>query len=343
MMNKLEISNLLKDKTVLVTGGTGSIGSEIVRQALKFHPKAVRVFSRDEAKQFELQYELRGHDNMRYLVGDIRDKERLYWAAEGVDIIFHAAALKQVPSCEYNPFEAVKTNVVGTQNLIEVALDEKVQKVIAISTDKAALPTNTMGASKLLAERLITAANFYKGLPNTRLSCVRFGNVLGSRCSIVPLICKQVKDGGPVTVTEDQATRFIMSIQEAVNLVLKAALLTEGGEIFVLKMPTVKISDLIEVLVEESCQIYGRSYKDIEIKKMDKRRGEKVHEDLLTEEESQYTLERDDMYVVNYFNGQHKSAFRYTSLDQKPLSKKEIKSILYKENLLWPKAESLSS
>lgn len=333
-MNASFFSELIKDKIILVTGGTGSIGSEIVRQILPYQPKVVRILSRDEAKQFNLQYELRKFENIRYLVGDIRDKERLYWAMEGVDIVFHAAALKQVPSCEYNPFETVKTNVLGTQNVIEVALDERVKRVIAISTDKAALPTNTMGASKLLSERLITAANFYKGLPHTRLCCVRFGNVLGSRCSIIPVLVKQIQEGGPVTVTSTEATRFIMSIKEAVRLVLKAGAITQGGEIFVLKMPTIRIIDLVEVLVEEIAPLSGRQVKDIQIQYIPMRRGEKIHEDLVTEEESCYVTEREDMYAVNYHNGCTKNTFCYKSSGQAVLTKDQLRHLLREEGLL---------
>ncbi len=328
------MKEFFQGKVILVTGGTGSIGSEVVRQLLQCHPKVIRIFSRDEAKQFQLQYELGERENVRYLIGDVRDKDRLYWAMEGVDTVFHAAALKQVPSCEYNPFETVKTNVLGTQNVIDVAMDEKVSRVIAISTDKASLPTNTLGASKLLAERLVTAANFYKGLPHTRLCCVRFGNVLGSRCSLVPVIKQQVKDGGPVTVTDLNATRFVMSIREAVNLVLKAGIVSKGGEIFVLKMPTVKVKDLIEAMVEEFAPKYGRDPASIVFQKIDLRRGEKVHEDLLSEEEAPYTTELEDMFVINYFNGHTTRRFRYTSENQATLNKAQIKGILEREGLL---------
>ncbi len=330
------MNEFFQGKTILVTGGTGSIGSEIVRQILNYQPAAVRVYSRDEAKQFQLQYELKGHENVRYLIGDVRDKERLYWAMERVDIVFHAAALKQVPACEYNPFETVKTNVLGTENVIEVAMDEKVSRVVSVSTDKASLPTNTLGASKLLAERLVTAANFYKGLPHTRLCCVRFGNVLGSRCSIIPLVKQQIKDGGPVTITDEESTRFVMSIKEAVSLVLKAGILTRGGEIFVLKMPTMKIMDLLEVLVEELAPKYGRDPKSIKFSRIDLRRGEKVHEDLLSEEESVYATDLDDMYVINYNNGHNQKPFRYASNNQATLSKEAIKGLLEKEGLLCP-------
>ena len=326
--------DFFQNKSILITGGTGSIGSEILRQLLALNPKVIRILSRDEAKQFNLAHELKHHDNIRYLVGDIRDKERLYWAIEGIDIIFHAAALKQVPSCEYNPFEAVKTNVLGTQNVIEVALDERVKQLISISTDKAALPSNTMGATKLLAERLVIGANFYKGLPHTRLSCVRFGNVLGSRCSIIPIINSQVKAGGPVTITDTGATRFVMSIREAVSLVLRAAAKTVGGEIFVLKMPVVRIVDLIEVLVEELSPLYGKKPGDIKIEKIPLRRGEKIHEDLLTEEETHYAHDYKEFFVINYANGEGGGVPVYTSAKEQCLTKQEIKDLLKREGLL---------
>lgn len=335
-MHQNVLTELIRDKIVLITGGTGSIGSEIVRQILPYQPRAVRVFSRDEAKQFELHHELQSYENIRYMIGDVRDKQRLSWAMEGVNVVFHAAALKQVPSCEYNPFETVKTNVLGTQNVIETALDERVSKVIAVSTDKAALPTNTMGASKLLAERLVAAANFYKGLPHTRLCSVRFGNVLGSRCSIIPILMQQIQKGGPVTVTDPDATRFIMSIKDAVRLVLKSACITSGGEIFVLKMPSVRIGDLIAVMIEECAPLYGRDPKDIRIESIKLRRGEKVHEDLLTEEESRFVTEQEDMYAVNYYNGQSQRTFCYKSDQQPPLTKGQIRVLLKEEDLLCP-------
>lgn len=195
------MENIFKDKKIIVTGGTGSIGSEIVRRVLQYDPEVVRILSRDESKQFELEQEIGDLENVRFLIGDVRDKDRLNRAFEDVDIVFHAAAMKHVPACEYNPFEAVKTNVVGTQNVIDAALDNGVGKVIAISTDKAASPINTMGATKLLAEKQIIDANFYKGHRKTVFSCVRFGNVMGSRGSVIPLFEKQIKNGGPVTVT----------------------------------------------------------------------------------------------------------------------------------------------
>lgn len=245
------MKDIFNDKAILVTGGTGSIGSEIVRQILECSPRVIRVYSRDETKQLELQKEIGIKKNVRFLLGDIRDKERLQKAIEDIDFVFHVAALKHVPACEYNPFEAVKTNVLGTQNLIEVALAENVEKFISISTDKAVNPMSTMGATKLLSERLIQSASQYRGKKRTLFSCVRFGNVLASRGSIIPMLLYQIRSGNSITITDKRMTRFLMSIPQAVRLVIKSIEIAKGGEIFILKMPTVRIIDLIRVFIEE--------------------------------------------------------------------------------------------
>ena len=216
----------LKGKKVLVTGGTGSIGSEIVRQVLAQSPEVVRIFSRDETKQYYLESILGRRPDLRYLVGDVREKDRLRRALKDIDVVFHTAALKQVPSCEYNPFEAVKTNVFGTQNVIEAALESGVSRVIAVSTDKAINPTSTMGATKLLSERLVATANSWTS--DTTFACVRFGNVLNSRGSLVPLAKSQIERGGPVTLTDEGMTRFMMPISEAVKLTLEAGATRRG-------------------------------------------------------------------------------------------------------------------
>jgi len=292
------MENIFKDKKIMVTGGTGSIGSEIVRRVLQYDPKVVRILSRDESKQFELEQEIGYLENVRFLIGDVRDKDRLNRAFEDIDIVFHAAAMKHVPACEYNPFEAVKTNVVGTQNVIDAALDNDVGKVIAISTDKAASPINTMGATKLLAEKLIIDANFYKGHRKTVFSCVRFGNVMGSRGSVIPLFEKQIKNGGPVTVTDAEMTRFMMTIPQAVDLVFKATKMAQGGEIFIFKMPVVKLGDLAQVMIENLAPRYGHKPEDIRIDTIGIRNGEKMYEHLMNEEEARYAYETEDMFVV---------------------------------------------
>jgi len=290
--------NIFKDKNILVTGGTGSIGSAIVRRLLQYEPRVVRVFSNDENGLFTLEQELQSSPNIRFLVGDIKDKERLQRAVEGIALVFHSAALKHVPLCEYNPFEAIKTNVLGTQNIIEVAMEGEVEKLITISTDKAVNPVNVMGATKLLAERLTVSANYYRGTRRTVFSCVRFGNVLDSRGSVVPLFQTQIEKGGPVTLTDPDMTRFVMSIPRAVDLVLKAAEIAHGGEIFIFKMRALHIRDLAEVMIEELAPHYGHDPKSIRWEISGKRAGEKLYEELLTEDEALSVSETGDMFVV---------------------------------------------
>jgi FlaA1/EpsC-like NDP-sugar epimerase len=332
-----EIKNFIKGKKILITGGTGSIGSEIVRQILKYEPEIVRIYSRDETKQLQLYYELKEYQKkLRFLIGDVRDKERLARAIEDIEIVFHAAAMKHVPACEFNPFEAVKTNVLGTQNLIEVALDEEVEKLISISTDKATSPSNTMGATKLLSERIVSAANYYKGKRRTVFASVRFGNVMGSRGSIIPIFKQQIKEGGPVTITEWEATRFMMSISQAVYLVLKAAVLAKGGEVFILKMPTFRIRDLIEVMIEELAPRYNLDPEKIEIVQIGLRPGEKIDEALMTEEEKKVAEDLEDMWAIHSYLGvlMKPTTSTYTSSSEKFMSKEEIREFLAKEKLL---------
>ncbi|MFC2010261.1 UDP-N-acetylglucosamine 4,6-dehydratase family protein [Chloroflexota bacterium] len=292
------MSNILKDKNILVTGGNGSIGSVIVREILRYQPKAVRALSNDENGLFNLEQELRNFENVRFLVGDIRDKERLHRAVENIDLIFHAAALKHVPLCERNPFEAVKTNVLGSQNLVEVAIEEEVDKMIILSTDKAVTPFSVMGATKLLAERLVIAANYYKGARKTAFSCVRFGNVLNSQGSVFPIFVEQIKKGGPITLTDPNMTRFVMSISKAVGLVLKAAEMAKGGEIFILKMSALRIGDLADAMIEELALKYGYKPENIEVKITGKRPGERYYEVLMAEEEIKSAYELGGMFML---------------------------------------------
>lgn len=342
-----KMKNLFKNKKILITGGTGSIGQEIVREILKYEPTVVRILDIDETKQFELEQKYEGYENIRFLLGDIRDKERLYRAIEDIDIVFHTAALKHVLACEYNPFEAVKTNVIGIQNLIDVAMDEEVEKVIFTSSDKAVNPANVMGATKLLAERLITSANYYKGARKTVFSSVRFGNVLGSRGSVIPLFKKQIERGGPVTITDNEMTRFIMPMRDAINLLFKASELAHGGEIFIFKMEALKITDLAEVMRGELAQNYGYSPDKIKMKIIGTKPGEKLYEELMTEDEARRALESEDMFIVlpemKELSDIDKSSYpltsqaenkAYTSKDVKHLTREEIKEILYQENLI---------
>lgn len=336
---------MFTNKIVLVTGGTGSIGSEIVRNILSYNPKALRIFSRDESKQFDLQQELREYTNVRYLIGDIRDKQRLSYAMEDVDYIFHAAALKHVPACEYNPMEAVKTNVIGVQNLIEAAIEHNVEKVVAISTDKVVNPTNTMGATKLLSERLISAANFYKGSKRTIFSCVRFGNVMGSRGSVIPLFRDQIVKGIPVTVTHAEMTRFMMSIPQAAQLVIAAANYSQGGEVFVLKMPILKIKDLAQCLIDSYEQAVGKIHSG-GVVESGIRPGEKLYEELMSLEESERALENKHMYIipssfhtaVQEYEGFHKAIPQeYSSMTAPQIFPTDIRKLIEQNGLGFAK------
>lgn len=286
-----------KNKRILVTGGTGSIGSAIVKELLRYSPRQIRVYSRDDSKQFELRQEIGSNVRLNFLIGDVRDKERLNMAMENIDIVFHAAALKHVGACEKNPFEAVKTNVHGTQNIIDCAYANSVDKVVVISTDKATDPANVMGCTKLLAEKLILSSFLYKGKKRTRFCCVRFGNVLGSRGSVVPLFINQLKKGKAITVTDPNMTRFIMSIHEAVQLVIKSVVWMKNREIFVLKMPAVNLKDLSQAVIEAYKEKH-KSSKNIKIKIIGKLGGERNHENLLTVEESRGALEVPGMFII---------------------------------------------
>jgi len=284
----------------LVTGGTGTIGSEIVRQLIPYRPQFIRILSRDEYKQSLLRYQFREHNFIRYLLGDVRDLDRMRRAFEGVHIVFHAAALKRIESTEYDPLEAIKTNVLGTQNVVTATLESPtIDRVVSISTDKAVNVTSTMGATKLLAERLVTWASFYRREPHKTLCSVRFGNVLDSRGSVIPLWREQIRDGGPLSLTHPDMRRFFMSIPNAVQLVLKAAVHATGGEIYVLGMKSVLIRELAEVMIEELAPRYGRNPQDIQWVITGITAGEKLDEDLLAPNEVERTFLVDqDMAVI---------------------------------------------
>jgi len=331
--------NIFEDKIILITGGVGSIGSEIVRQILKFNPKQVRILDIRETEEFFLQQELAKYDNVRFLIGDVREEERLVRAMDNVDIVFHAAALKHVPLCEYNPIEAVKTNVLGTQNVISAAIKNGVGKVIEISTDKAVNPINTMGATKLLAEKLISSAEYSKGKDKPIFCSVRFGNVLGSNGSVIDLFKKQIEKQNELTVTNRKMTRFIMSISEAVSLVLKTVKIMKGGEVFILKMPSCTLGDLVDILIEE----YSVKGKKINVKIIGPRIGEKNHEDLMSNDEAKCAVEAKDLFIIPHFTdsetGFYKNAKRvlvqsYNSSESRILTKNELKQFLKREKLI---------
>ena len=274
-------------QTILITGGTGSFGKHFCRMMLDhYNPKAIRIYSRDELKQHDMRIEFNDDQRLRFLIGDVRDGDRLRRAMEGVDMVVHAAALKQVPACEYNPFEAVKTNVHGAQNVINAAIDAGVKKVIALSTDKAVNPVNLYGATKLCSDKLFTQGNSYAGEGRTRFACVRYGNVIGSRGSVIPVFLKQ-KESGRITITDPRMTRFWITLDQAVELVLKGFKYMEGGEIFVPQIPSMRIMDLARAVAPE-CAI-----DEIGI-----RPGEKLHEALTGEDEGRTAVIYKGMYVI---------------------------------------------
>lgn len=275
-----------KEQTVLITGGTGSFGRKCVEILLQeYQPKKLIIFSRDELKQSEMQRDL-ANDSLRFFIGDVRDRERLYRAFEGVNVVIHAAALKQVPSCEYNPFEAVKTNVLGAQNVIDAAIDRGVRRVMDISTDKAVSPVNLYGATKLVAEKIFVQANAYAGFRPTRFACVRYGNVVGSRGSVIPLFLEQ-RNHGRITVTDPGMTRFWITLEQGVRFVLRCIEQMHGGEVFVPKIPSASVVDLAHAIAP-----------DCQVEHIGMRPGEKIHEILISSDESHLTLELDDMFIV---------------------------------------------
>ena len=287
-----------QNKTILVTGGTGSIGLGLIKQLIKCKPKHIRIFSNDENSIVEIK-ELIGDDKMfQFMVGDVRDKDRLRLAIRNVDIVFHAAAMKHIDICEQNPFDAVKTNVVGTSNILEVAIIENVSKFIFISTDKATNPTSTLGGSKLLAERLTSDASSYVGTGKTKFAIVRFGNVIGSRGSVFQIFQKQIVNGKPLTITDARMTRFIMSISEAAQMILNVTHKAKDGEIFILKMPSVRIEDLAVGMLKVFKKRFVKSSISSKIKISKSRERERFHEFLVTNEEIPYCYDIGDMYKI---------------------------------------------
>ena len=278
---------MLNNKSILITGGTGSFGRRFVKTALKnSNPKKLIVYSRDELKQFEMQQKWPEGNVLRYFIGDVRDYHRLRMSMQGVDIVIHAAALKQVPAAEYNPFEAVKTNVIGGQNVIDAAMSEGVKKVIALSTDKAAAPINLYGATKLTSDKLFIAANNYKGLNDIKLSVVRYGNVMGSRGSVIPFFMQQ-KEKGVLHITDKRMTRFNITLQEGVDFVMGCLEKMWGGELFVPKIPSYRIVDLVKAIAPDcKHEIVGI------------RPGEKLHEEMVTVTDAMNTIEFDDYYAI---------------------------------------------
>jgi len=284
------LNSLFKRKKILITGGTGSLGTALTKKLLETDVDTIRIFSRDELKQSEMRSTF-SDDRLRFFIGDVRDKERLARALEEVNIVIHTAALKQVPAVEYNPFEAVKTNVYGAQNLIECCFDKNVDIVLAIGTDKAVSPFNTYGATKLLMERLFVSANFYKGNRDIKFSCVRYGNVLGSRGSFVPIIVNQIQNGKKITITDPAMTRFNITMEQAIRLIFRALKNCKGGEVFIPKLKAYRVGDMKNSVIK-LLKTHDNS------KRIPIRSGEKFHECLINKQEIRNVLDSKEDYIL---------------------------------------------
>lgn len=323
-MSEYKQRQLFENKTILLTGGTGSFGNKFTEMILKQNPKSLRIYSRGEYNQYIMDQKFKD-ERIRFLIGDVRDRDRLYRAMNGVDIVVHAAALKQVPACEYNPIEAVRTNIDGAINIIDAAIDNSVEKVMAISTDKAVHPVNLYGATKMVAEKLFIQGNTYTGKRKTRFSCVRYGNVIGSRGSVIPLF-KEQKKKGVLTITDERMTRFWLTLDQGVNFVLNSIERMQGGEIFIPKIPSMRMMDLADAIAPEAKkEIVGI------------RPGEKLHEIMITEDEARHAKEFSDYFVIEpefpfwdkekHVDGNPlPDGYRYSSdINDKWLTKEELK------------------
>lgn len=319
-------------ESILITGGTGSFGKKFVEMMLRdYHPQRLVVFSRDELKQHEMRTSGFDHPSLRYFIGDVRDVERLKRALSGITVVVHAAALKQVPACEYNPFEAILTNIMGARNVIDAAIDQGVRRILALSTDKAVNPINLYGATKLCAEKVFVQANAYAGAKNTRFSCARYGNVVGSRGSVIPVFLEQ-RRRGKITITDPRMTRFWLTLEQGVKFVIRCIEQMHGGEIFVPKIPSMRLLDLAETIAP------GCKVETIGI-----RPGEKLHEVLVSEDESRQTLETEDMYIIqpshpwwkseNWVNAKPlPEGFRYSSdTNDRWLTRRELEGLVTPE------------
>jgi FlaA1/EpsC-like NDP-sugar epimerase len=342
------MDNIFRDKIILITGAVGSVGKQLVRQLLPLYPAEIRLIDNNESELFLMNENYRSVGNVISYFGDVRDLRKMSTVSRGVDVIFHCAALKHVFLSEYNPFDAVQTNILGVKHIIEAAISNDVKRVIFTSSDKAVNPTNVMGTTKLMGERLITAANIVNYNKAQRFSSVRFGNVIGSRGSVLGIFHEQIKKGGPVTVTDPGMTRFIMSLERAAQLVVEAAVLCQGGEVMVTKMAVMGIMDLAEVMIELLAPYYGYDPSSVEIDIIGAKPGEKMYEELISAEEAGRSIELDEMFVVvpafgaiyqNIIytypgNMKKKVSQPYNSCQQQAISKEEIKAFLIDNRLL---------
>ena len=324
---------MFENKKILITGGTGSLGTALTKKFLKENVSTIRIFSRDEWKQTKMESEI-NDERLRFLIGDVRDKERLSRALEDIDIVIHAAALKQVPVAEYNPFEAVKTNIHGAQNIIECSIDNKVDTVLAISTDKAVSPLNTYGATKLLMERMFVSKDYSNQNHKIKTMCVRYGNVLGSRGSLLPILVDQIKNKKKLTITDPKMTRFNITMNQSVDLILRALQKGQGGEVFVPKLKAYETGVMKDAITEIM-------NADNETQIINIRAGEKMHESLISKDEVRNTFETDKDYVIEDTTFNKKLTYTKSSLTEQYssdsvtlLTKDEIKEILLNEKLL---------
>ncbi|MHB1657599.1 MAG: SDR family NAD(P)-dependent oxidoreductase [Burkholderiales bacterium] len=313
------------DKNIFITGCAGTIGKELIRQLIELKPKKIIAIDNNETELFFLMEQYKNCDNVNFFICDIRDKEKLKFVMHGCDFVFHAAALKHVILGEYNPSDIVKTNLIGLQNIIDAAIELNVKKVLFMSSDKAVNPTNAMGASKLMGERLITAANNFQDYGGTIFCSVRFGNVVGSRGSVIPVFLNQLKNGINLTITDVNMTRFLMKKEEAVNLILNSMKISQGAEIFILKMNAVKIIDLARVLITELSPVFNKNKIDMVF--IGSKPGEKLFEELLSEEEANHSIEFENYYcVLPAFKSIYSHSFNY-KYDEKIINKKIEKKI----------------
>ena len=332
-------------KKILIIGGTGTIGQGLVNKLLDKNPAVIRILSRDEYKQFIMENQIDNKEKIRFLIGDVRDYERVERAMNDIDIVFNLAAMKHVPACEYNPFEAVKTNIIGMENVIKAATANNVDSVVFTSSDKAINPANSYGATKLLAEKMVQTANFSQGNVKTRFVAVRFGNVMGSRGSVIPLFKKQIEKNKKITVTDIEMTRFMMTLSQALNLIMDASEISIGGEVFILKMPVIRLYDLAQVVVEETCLKLNINKEEVEVQTIGLRAGERRFEELMTKEESYFAFDLGNMYsVVSSINSKFLLEFyekyntarvgSYNSADEAVLTKEQVKTLLKEEDLV---------
>jgi FlaA1/EpsC-like NDP-sugar epimerase len=342
------MKNFYRNGKILITGAAGTVGREITRFLYSCGPSELRLLDNNESEMFFLMEAYRGKRGVFCFLGDVRDRHKTEKLAAGVDIIIHAAAFKHVILSEYNPFDAVQTNIIGVENIIQAATAANARHVLFTSSDKAVNPTNVMGTTKLMGEKIMTAANAVRNNGRTIFSSTRFGNVIGSRGSVVPIFMKQIASGGPVTITDERMTRFIMTIEESARLVLKSATIAQGGEVFVTKMPVVRITDLAEVMIDILAPRYGRKPSDVGIETIGAKPGEKLYEELMSEEERHRSLELKDMFVITPafksiyepINYRYKGtvartlAKSYVSENEKPMTRPELRKYLLAHRVL---------